>query len=134
MKREYEGHDFIDRKVPIPEEILAKVPPLDQLLYIPDYKEVKDAFLGGAASKSGSEELKKDSEFEEGSSYEAPEPSTELKDSEEQPTSSNKCPIGVIFGDDFDNFEDCDGCAVRLECKAVKEAPKDVPKPRRRKG
>jgi len=138
--KNYDGHDFIDRDGPIDEDLLAKVPCLDDLLHIPDADEVKRAFFGQEGDEPEQEMVKeREPELERTMKY-APEPEHESGDKEEvkevATNKSNKCPIGVTFGADFDQYEDCDECVVRVECKREKEGPpKDnvTPMPRRRK-
>jgi hypothetical protein len=122
--REYEGHDFIERESPIPEEILEKVPCLDELLYIPEYKEVQDAFLGGMSDK-GEEEIQP---IEEESPYTIATGTTPILP-EVGEVKVRICPIGQKFGQDFDEFEDCDGCSVRADCEKAKEGEVEPPPP-----
>ena len=139
LKKAFEGHDFIDRDGPIDEEILAKVPCLDDLLHIPEYDEVKRAFES-MQEEEPEEKQERGPEPERTMKY-APEPEHEHPGDKEEvkegkPDEGNKCPIGVTFGADFDQYEDCDECVVRVECKREKEGPpKDnvTPMPRRRK-
>lgn len=44
-------------------------------------------------------------------------------------TGEMKCPIEAEFGVDFDNYEECDKCAINMECKIANEPPVQEPEP-----
>ena len=46
IMREYTGHQFVDRDEGIPKWVLDQAPCLDDLLYVPTYEEVEEAFYG----------------------------------------------------------------------------------------
>jgi hypothetical protein len=134
--KEYDGHDFIDRDDEIPEEILEKVPPIDELLHLPSYEEVKVAYLCTAKDE---EEVAGEREgFEENGEtdnpiFEKEETKEETKEEKiEKEVKEKVCPIGAAFGKDFDEYEDCDECNIRLDCKNEKEGG-GPPKRRKRR-
>jgi len=65
---DWAGHDFIDRDEPLSRKILKQAQVLDELLYVPTYEEVYDAYHheggdgdeGGTSRKSKSKKSKKD--------------------------------------------------------------------------
>jgi hypothetical protein len=130
--KEYDGHDFVDRDDEIPEEILEKVPPLDELLHLPSYEEVKVAYL--CTARDEEEEIDEQEEFEEESGADnlISEKEEIKKEKVEKEAKEKVCPIGAVFGKDFDEYEDCDECNIRLDCKSVKEGD-EPPKRRRRR-
>ncbi len=53
----YDGYQFVDRDYDIPDDILDEAHTLDDLIHIPTYREVKDAFWDeGGGEESGEEE------------------------------------------------------------------------------
>jgi len=110
------GHKFVERRKPIPEDILEQADfHLDDIVEMhPSYEDIERAFLGGEVE-----------ETTETTSDENPEPD------------QLQCPIGVVFGKDFNGYVQCDDCPVYDDCKydydhdwAPKEAPKPKPKPK----
>jgi hypothetical protein len=127
--KDYDGHDFVDRDEPIPVEILSSVPCVDDLIYTPSYKEVKEVFFSGLSKGDGEEAI------EERSSESTIDTHQEekIKDID---TKISICPIGVNFGKDFNEYEDCDECVVKIECQAKNqelEEQKTPTPPRRRR-
>lgn len=107
VKREYENGDTYD----IPEDMLLEAAelPLDSLLKILDYDEIKAMYVGGSSRSSDDEE----EEYEDNPA--------ELEETEELETDEdvdeNPCPAGGSFGGDFDSFDDCDDCDLYEDCE-----------------
>lgn len=115
----YKNFTFEERDKPYPESILNKVYPLDSMLIIPTYEEVRDAFF--AVPNDDEDEIKSSSEDKETQS---------LKDGVEQITEDpgleryieeKDCPNGHKFGTDCDEKSECEKCDEKIwtECAAV---------------
>ncbi len=52
----YDGYQFVDRDYDIPDDILDEVYTLDDLIHVPKYQEVKDAFWDEGGGEEGEEE------------------------------------------------------------------------------
>jgi len=124
---------FEDREEPLPDEIVMSVYCLDDLLHIPKYEEVKAAFSGKA----------KEEKTEEAESEEQVSKEDDVPEELGEPV----CPSDYVFGADFGDYDECDDCEVRKDCRAKKregkeekpkeEKPKEEektdPEPRRRR-
>jgi len=109
---EYLGHAFVDRREPIPDDILDMVVPLDELLDMhPSYDSMKNALMG-----------KKDSV-------------------DEKPINARRCPAGEYFGVAPEQYPECDTCSQVDQCieayelltkpEPVQEKPVEEPRRRR---
>jgi len=138
--------DFIDRDEEYDEDILEKIPNLDEVLVVMPYKTIEAAFFGGINHEDVEEE-EIDSEdipdFEDGDEdddedeNEANETGEEeevkeepkkkkaketKKDSQKQRRtrkkgeSKDKCPHGHKFGKDCDEYDECDDCEIWEDC------------------
>jgi hypothetical protein len=122
MSQQYVGWQLFERDADIPEEILDKVPSLDELLDVPTYEEVKRAFWAGL--DVAKEELTYEEEY-----------------FDDTPVKTVGCPFGSTIGVDFGNYEECDECPAYNDCRDlhqhlaqpeeedVEEEAKDIPLP-----
>lgn len=116
--REYSGHQFIDRDESIPKWILDQAPVLDDLIYVPKYEDVEEAFYGsGDTGAPGQEERHAEGE---------PLREAELA-----------CPFGAVIGVDYWAFQECEQCNISEACAqmappATPEAIPESPQPTRR--
>lgn len=98
---EYKAFQFVDRDEPISDEILDAAVVLDELIHLPTYEEVKNAFFGTESDEEGT------------SSY-----VDEEKDEEPQ---SKKKPAKFVCpgeaGEDFGKFDECENCPDVNECE-----------------
>jgi hypothetical protein len=118
---QYTGHQLIEREEDIPDEILEKVPVLDELLYIPDYKEVKTAYLGkGGANDEGQEP-------EHGDEHEEDLPKFN------KPVKKKVCPYGGTMGTDYGELDECQECMFADDCKPTPSSQSEKPTLRRRR-
>jgi hypothetical protein len=137
--KDYIGHQFVDRDEPIPDEILEKVPTIDELLHVPTYDEVHAAFFGASLSDMRKEPEPTEPESEigeefqeefepEAESEDIPAPQLEVvspkKKIMEKEGAAPTCPyeeFGIHFGDPehSDTFQECSSCNIREECKKV---------------
>lgn len=120
---------FEEREEPISDELLDAARCLEDMIHIPTYEEVYAA----AFPESTKETVKKKDEEEEeerparrrdAEDEEAPPPSRrrdkdedEEKDVPDPTLAEGECPIGQVFGKEYDEFENCDDCKVRESCK-----------------
>lgn len=119
----FKGFNFEMREEEIPQEILDAVPTLDELLYFPEYEEVKKAFYAGKDDKletigkeeeEGGEDFP-DFKFDKGKDSKEPE----------------GCPFGGEFGKDYDIYEEClSVCKLAKECEEANKPPKEEEKPK----
>lgn len=136
----YVAISFEDRDEPIPDEIMDQAQCLDDLIHIPTYDEIAEAFFGEQKGTEKEEEApprskRKEPEPEEEKAppkrkSREPEPEEE-KDVPEE--SDNPCPEGFEFGQDFGDFDECDDCEVKKDCRAEKRGVKKEPEPEKEK-
>jgi len=99
----YFGHKFVDRRKVIPDNLLEPFKDfrMDDIINMhPSYDEIKQAFYGGE---------------DEGSDAAAEE--QELQESQQTQDASDTCPHGAQFGEEFNQYEQCDDCPVWDNCK-----------------
>jgi len=140
----YLGHRFVERDYIIEDEILEKAWVLDELIYVPTYDEVYDAYWGGESFKEAEPEVenekedeipesrpshrlrgrlvqnkeKEEEKEEEKIEDDIPEPSVEVSKSDDEVPESdgNKCPGRGRFGIDTDMLDACEQCTVWEAC------------------
>lgn len=103
----YKRFDFEDRD-PYPESILEEAYSLDEMLIVPTYDEVKEAFYG---IDEDDEEVEQEIEEEPPTQKRRKRKSIQEKEEESQ-----SCPANHVFGNDNDAFEDCDECDIWEKC------------------
>jgi len=126
--------DFEPRDYAYDSDILTKIPDLDKVLVIMDYKEIESIFFEGEVPESTQDESedlevtrwepkvipvkKKDVEEEEEDDIPLddvkPAKRTTVKESSGK--SNEKCPHGHRFGVDGDKFPECDRCSIWEDC------------------
>jgi len=122
--REYTGFQFVERDEPIPKHILdkARSMPIDELLYIPSYEEVHNAFFGFGSKV---EPTQKDDKVA-GDYYWQEQGTTPPFNTEEL-----SCPFeGSVFGQDFGVWGECETCTIKVQCEteyANANPPEPVP-------
>lgn len=113
---EFTAFEFKDR-ADIPDDILDQAVCLDELLHIPTYEEVHDAFWetksedeapNGEVARKPKEEEKK------------AEPNKEVEKDVPDPI-VEECPSGAAFGKDYNEYEECRSCEVRKLCRTKKD-------------
>ena len=122
---EFTAFEFKERPE-IPDEILDAAVCLDELLYIPTYEEVHDAFwetskkeeeAPAEPARKPKEEVKKEEPKREAKKE---EPKKEVE--KDVPDSViEECPSGAAFGTDYNQYEECRPCEVRKQCRAKKD-------------
>jgi len=110
----FKSFSFGRRKKAYKESIIEKSYPLDALLIIPAYEEVKNAFFGidddGEANEHKDQENEGEAEDTRGDSR------RERRDREPK-KSKTACPHNHTYGTDCDEYrEDCDDCDVWDKC------------------
>jgi hypothetical protein len=115
---EYKAFKFEDREEPVSDEILDAALCLDELIHIPSYEEVRNAFFGNDASDDIPEETvtERAAEAEQsrrpasrGAAKEEVKKEEEVAKEFEYPCSSSA---------DFGSFEACENCPDVAECEA----------------
>ena len=91
---EVTGHKFIDRDEPLSDEVLEGAYTLDELIHVPDYDEIYEAYYGATAKSSDEEEkprkkkpVVEEPEDEDSDSEEVDE---DQEEEEEEPTPPKK--------------------------------------------
>jgi len=114
----YKTFTFEDRDKPYPESILDKVFPLDAMIIIPSYEEVRNAFYATPSNddEGDGEEGKETKNLKDGVEQITNGP-REDNDSKE----SSNCPNGHKFGTDCDEKPECESCEEKMwkECAAA---------------
>jgi hypothetical protein len=142
---QYIGHTFLDRDYEIDDDILDQAHCLDDLLHIPTYDELYEAYWGEETEGSDKTEDAPEQKQRE------PEPEKEEKKSsgrrsrrggrksKEEPPKEEKqeteaCPGGGEFGIDIDSLDHCEDCEEWKSCAKAnvkdqkeKEAPEKEP-------
>jgi hypothetical protein len=135
---QHEYKDFVLKpfKEPVPDDILEKVPALDEFLVVPTYDEVRLAFdpngtavveqtldnLGSKVVEKEKDvvfELSNDDEDEEDEEdFDVEEVKPKQKTKQNQKKQKNKiiCPADGEFGAEFNEYEECDDCDFFEEC------------------
>jgi len=140
---DYDGHLFIKRQNPVPPHIMeaAKaMPPLDEMVRIPSYTEMKDALEVSLNQPIGGEPTGETygetyggiggmtPGYEE-TSFGTPAGANPVPFG----TPEDKCPFAEyegILGVTFDNWTECGSCALRAKCQEMfQAAQKPAPAP-----
>ena len=134
----YVAFSFEDRDEPIPDEIMDQAMCLDKLIYVPTYEEVAEVFFGEQKEpekeeKESPRSSRREPEPEEKEEKEPlkrkarePEPKKEKDVPEEK---GNPCPEDFDFGKDFGDFDECDDCEMKKDCRAEKRKERKEPEP-----
>lgn len=139
--------DFIEREEQYDEEFLDTLPKLDDIIEVKDYKEIQALYAGMSDMDEDDiddKELEEDSPRREKKTLARPstrKAPRRTEDKEEDPTErplrtrprkeeestgeestrraprAQKCPYDHIFGEDFDQYKDCDDCKLWDDCK-----------------
>jgi hypothetical protein len=140
----YIGHSFLDRDYDIEEDILDLAHCLDDLVIVPTYAELYEAYWGEELeedAKEGKEEEKeeekeskprrgrgkkeeKEEKKEEESKPRRGRKKEEKEEEEPKPRGRGKkeekeeikCPGGGVFGIDIDTLDDCEDCDLWKPC------------------
>lgn len=118
---DYIGHRLLDREYIIEDKFLigANERPLDTLIHIPEYPEVKAALFGFGAKKV-EEKASETPPPAETPTQDTPQGDLPLPESQDTPpaTGATACPGGGTFGVDIDQLKDCADCASYEGCSA----------------
>lgn len=126
MNTSYTAHKLIKRRDSIPDELLEQAYVLDELIHIPSYKEVYEAYWGESMdtdedSDPRSYEVRDEGEDEIDEPY-AEDSAEETDDSDESEDDKEyECPANGEFGVDTQGLEECDTCEVWDACLAENE-------------
>lgn len=112
--------DFMDRE-DIDQDILDKVIDLDSILNVMDYDALNNIFMG-VTEENIQEEEEEEPEEEEEEPEEEEEEKKEVKKTKkdrkkkEEKKKESDCPEGFVFGEEFENHDECDTCDKWEEC------------------
>jgi len=134
----YSGHRFVDRPEPITDDELDSAHCLDDLIEIKDYDEIYEIFHGKESDNKESDVQPAREEPEAGAEAEPEveagaeaEPEVELTAKEKAAKRKKakraraakkktvECPHGGIIGEDIDELDECDACAIYDQCNDV---------------
>jgi hypothetical protein len=132
---EYLAHTFVDRDYEIPDEILEQALPLDQVITIPTYDEVYEAYFGVEKTKEKEEEEPDIPEkFNHPPTTVRRSPlsrqSVKEKVVEEQEQEQEGCPAGKEMGVDIGSLPECSDCAIWDDCSEMEKQLKSQEKER----
>jgi len=126
---EFTAFEFKNRE-DIPEEILEAAHSLDELLHVPTYEEVSEAYWATAKDTEKEETPRKEKAGKKPAKEEEEEeaPRKEkagkkpAKDEEEEVPgdpdgSAEECPYGAVFGKEYREYEECSSCEVKAACR-----------------
>jgi hypothetical protein len=119
---EFTAFEFKDRD-PLTDEILEATYCLDDLLYVPTYEEVYDAFSSVNEEKPSDDRQETETrQTKEQTESTSAKTLTKKKDEEaekqmDEATEYKDCPYGAAFGADFNQYEECRTCEARSSCK-----------------
>ncbi len=137
--------DFKERDQPYKESILEEIPALDDILNVPSEKAIEALFFGGLDQDEIVEEdddddddeiteedvpfndddddepEKEDDDDDEPEKEEKPVKKRTPVKKEKAKKGKEKCPHGHTFGDDCEEYDECDECEMWEECLDASE-------------
>ena len=122
-KNDFLSFQFIPRDAPISDELLAKSFVLDEIIVIPEYEALYEAFYQESSGRTAKPEEKEQERQEE----EEQEKESDVEDPE---IPGDTCPVEQTFGEDYDKFNECDDCINRDACGAKKAEIEEAKKPK----
>lgn len=142
---EYTAFEFKDRDE-IPDEILDSAICLDELIHKPTYDEVAELFQNKPASSEEEVPEKQEKKVEKEKEKEKEEEKSSGKkllskkkddvpeEKEQDPEETVlECPGGAVLGDDYNEYEECQECVLREQCKKKKEKTAEPEPPPKKK-
>lgn len=148
------GIRFNKRKKAISEKILERAYVLDEIIHIPTYDEVYEAFWGQSREDKERDEEEEDerrpSRKSSRSRDESPKRGSRRRDEEDEPEEDedgeddsylnknpkkgkkkkeNECPADGVFGQDHETLDACEECDVWAACLAASEEMSDESEP-----
>ncbi len=133
------GHQFVERDYTIDEATLNSAFQLDQIIIIPTYEELQNAFFGEEKEEGeGIEQQPPEAQKEEPPPESPKSPrllrrTEEVKTQEEKPPkrtpvrqipetkAEGECPAGGAYGVDCEDLKECGECEVWKDCSVVKD-------------
>lgn len=123
----YTAFEFKDRPE-LTEEQLDAAHCLDEMLHIPEYDEVYEAFWEAKETdapkedtRKPKEEVKKEEPKKEEIKKEEPTKEEPKDVSGPVVTSDDDCPYGAAYGADYNAYEECRSCTARKACLKKKD-------------
>jgi hypothetical protein len=114
--------DFVKRDEPLPDSILEKAHPLDELLVVSSYEEIRDSFYAVDTEEFEEPVEKTQPEKKEEPSAKEMSKAERLmkkkleREKKQQKQEDSLCPYKHIFGKDCEEFEECEECKKWNEC------------------
>jgi hypothetical protein len=116
---------FEEREEPVSDEVLDAARCIEDLIHIPTYEEVYAAAFPETSKETAKKKEDDDDDRPvrktEDDDDDRPVRKREDDDEKDVPEKveevEGECPIGQVFGKEFDEFENCDNCKVREACK-----------------
>lgn len=109
------GHKFEDRDYVINPKLIEQAYTLDELIHIPTYEEVRNAFFGVVQDDEDCDEID-DSPFVEDI---VDESAVDYDNDDLAKEDDNLCKVGGVFGEDTGMLEGCVHCNILEKCEAV---------------
>jgi len=124
----YTAFEFKNRPE-LTEEELDNAVSLDELVHIPTYDEVHEAFWAAKEEEEApaKEEERKPKQEEKKAPVEEKKAPVEEKKAEPKDVpepvipSDDDCPYGAAYGSDYNAYEECRSCDVRKKCRDKKD-------------
>ncbi|NLM00821.1 MAG: hypothetical protein GX220_05140 [Treponema sp.] len=108
---EFKSFNFENRDEEIPDDLIENAVSFDEIMIVPTYEEVEKVLYG---SDDDDEEPKSKSKSKSKSDDDDDDDDDEEPKSKSK--SKSKCPFGHKFGDDVDEYSDCDECDIWDKC------------------
>ena len=108
---EFKSFSFVERDDPIEDDLLESAISFDEHLNILNYEEIQAILYG---SDDDEEEEDQDDEEDE-------KPSKKSSKKQDKPNGKYKCPHDYIFGQDVDEYEECEDCDIWAKCTGAKK-------------
>jgi hypothetical protein len=113
----FDSFTFLPRNEGYSEDILKQVVQLDRILTPKPYDVLQSLFYGNPVPDE------EEDEEEDGEAlvmpFESPAPAAPVPKPKAKAEAVTTCPIGVNFGKDYNQYEECDECPVRKKCRAA---------------
>lgn len=101
----YSGFRFVNRNYVIPQKLIDDLSPLDELVNVKKYDEIKSIFLGSEEEnnfdKKSSQNVLEDTPFDGG---------TDVSTVNDERKEKISCPNGYKIGEEWDLMEECKDC------------------------
>ncbi len=115
---EYINHEFVDRRTPLPQEIMSKAISLETLIYIPTFDEIYEDWKQTPREAGSTTTYSTPSSSQQSVQDNKPEPGQAFTEAEQKQANTPTCPFGGIFGADCEKISFCGKCTMWDACAA----------------